>query len=390
MAKIKDTGVEDPTAGIKRLEQYGQYAQAVMLEENGEVVDVERYEGNLDFEERAEIAKMVETVQHAWRNQIHLDISVRALWNIAKSEVPDKEEALRQEANPEKGHDSVLYYQPAVFIDQSEVVCGWYLPSVLTPTRNNEVFEAVEDLCEWSESVLGGSRELDDRLYADPRVCQLIPGECDLTPCGSEPQQTANPVVGAPSACFEDPETGALNFIGDMRTTNALMGALLALVHPDLFNEQIDVLYQLAKASKSTDTPRMSYIRAYWTTPFTQLSLVVNRETPFYFTPSRCSYDIFAAFGVQTKGRLEVPALRARFAFNPGDVVIIPGGLLESGVSKCLGEMICLASHISAEAGLRILPRYKELEPPLRSSLVSNHGLPGGRGLRRHIWGPED
>lgn len=59
-----------------------------------------------------------------------------------------------------------------------------------------------------------------------------------------------------------------------------MLGALLSLVHPALFKEQMQVLQALHHNEQSTShRPLIHQLFNSWTTPFTGTSLIVNRET---------------------------------------------------------------------------------------------------------------
>ncbi|TEB37680.1 hypothetical protein FA13DRAFT_1705801 [Coprinellus micaceus] len=62
-------------------------------------------------------------------------------------------------------------------------------------------------------------------------------------------------------------------------------------------------------------------------------------------------YDFLSTFGWYDEGRFEVPALGARFPYNLGTGIFLPGYIFNHGAARVEGERICLAGFIRPEVG---------------------------------------
>lgn len=161
--------------------------------------------------------------------------------------------------------------------------------------------------------------------------------------------------------------------------TNALIGVLLSLVHPELYRVQMDVLHEICRGKlKVNHDEHMQALFNHWSTPFTAFALIVNRETPYHRDTQggQTMLDVLATFGRYSNGHLNVPLLGSRFVYNPGTLFILPGHLLEHGASQTPGERVCLASFFRPNVGCSVLREaYHELGPPQIDSLARHHGL---------------
>ena len=172
--------------------------------------------------------------------------------------------------------------------------------------------------------------------------------------------------------------------------TNALIGALLYLVHPELFHQQMGVLEELYGGSlKVGKRALMEEAFEGWSSPFTGFALIANRESALHRDKNggKLLLDLLAAFGRYTGGRLDVPLL-GRFAYNPGTGFVLPGHLFQHGASKTEGERICMANFIRPNIGYGVFgDRYTEISPPKVDKLTQHHELPRPhRRSCKNIW----
>jgi hypothetical protein len=158
-----------------------------------------------------------------------------------------------------------------------------------------------------------------------------------------------------------------------------LIGALLAIVHPDLFDIQMQVLEAVAREDFiCKDRALMMQAFHHWTTPFSGFAIIANRETPMHrdLQGGKTLMDILSVFGEYTQGRLDVPLLHRRFMYNPGTAFVLPGGAFEHGASQTDGERICIASFLRPNVGYGALTgEYKELGPPSRNMFADTFGM---------------
>lgn len=190
--------------------------------------------------------------------------------------------------------------------------------------------------------------------------------------------QPQNKKLPSPSASL-NPIGGGCKFLESETDTNALIGVLLSLVHPDLYAMQMEVLKELRGGKLEVNNgAHMHTLFNHWSTPFTAFALIVNRETQCHRDTQggQTLLDVLATFGRYSSGRLNVPLLGSRFVYNPGTSFVLPGHLLEHGASRAHGERVCLASFFRPNVGCGVLrDAYREVGPPEVGDLARHHGL---------------
>lgn len=177
--------------------------------------------------------------------------------------------------------------------------------------------------------------------------------------------------------------------------TNVLIGTLLSLVHPELFDMQYKVLLEVYRKLHSQQCPvsdpeLTEKIFEYWSTPFSGFAVIANRETPFHRDTKggRTMLDILSVFGEYSGGRLEIPLLNARFVYDPRTAFVLPGYLMQHGASRTNGERVCIASYMRPLVGEGVLKGgYEALGPPSADELMESFGLLRAEDPGLNIWG---
>lgn len=192
--------------------------------------------------------------------------------------------------------------------------------------------------------------------------------------------QSHNSTPGPSASLRDNPQTGALSFLADMRETNAILGALLALVHPKLFEEQFRVhLKTYQDRERLTLQPdHVGRLFCHWSSPFTAFALISNRRTRLHrdVKGGRSLLDLVSVFGEYSGGRFEIPLLNARFVYNPGTAVMFPGYMMEHGASEVAGERICIANYFRPNVGYGILPESYQEVPLATLGHLKTYGFP--------------
>ena len=133
-----------------------------------------------------------------------------------------------------------------------------------------------------------------------------------------------------------------------MQESNALLGALLNVMHPELYHQAREGLIQLYNHPNFIrDGEQEALLAALrtWTNPFSALQVIVNRETPLHrdVRGRNAWYDMLVSLGNYTDGRFEVPGIGLRLNYPPGTVIGICSWALLHGAGKVNGDRICLA-----------------------------------------------
>lgn len=129
----------------------------------------------------------------------------------------------------------------------------------------------------------------------------------------------------------------------------ALLNAVMALLHPGLFECGMDVLLELTQRPEiHTDSYDAMEVLKIWPSIFNALSIISNRESPRHRdNNSRPEwYDLLTSVGPFYNSVLELPGIGVRLAYNPGTVFAFSGRVLQHGVCECVGERVSLAFYM--------------------------------------------
>ena len=131
-------------------------------------------------------------------------------------------------------------------------------------------------------------------------------------------------------------------------TTNRLIGGILMVLHPELYDIGCNSLQKLHNFPE--------YVRNFqhlpgalqdWNVPFNALSVVSNRTTPWHRdTLGRKEWlELLVALGDYEDGRFELDGLNILFRYDPGCILATSGKLFRHG-AHCDGERACLAYYM--------------------------------------------
>jgi len=152
-----------------------------------------------------------------------------------------------------------------------------------------------------------------------------------------------------------------MTWLDEIQDLSALIGGILSIVHPTLYQVGLQAFKHLASDTSTVqEHNRYLQILKLWTTPFSGMSVISNRETPIHRdVQSRHSwYDILLTLGDYSNGRIELPSLGVRLQYDPGTVVALAGKVVPHGVPECDGNRVCLAyfmrNNVHERAGVPI------------------------------------
>jgi Oxygenase domain of the 2OGFeDO superfamily len=129
-----------------------------------------------------------------------------------------------------------------------------------------------------------------------------------------------------------------------MSESLSIIGAILAVVHPTLFEAGLDALAELHSGPIDVGQPDLlRKVLEIWGSPFTAVSVIVNRETELHRDTSSPvhSYNILYTGGGYSEGRFEVHGLGLRCRYNPGTVIATLAAVFPHGVGPVNGERVC-------------------------------------------------
>lgn len=131
------------------------------------------------------------------------------------------------------------------------------------------------------------------------------------------------------------------SFLDEMAETNALISAMLSVMHPEQFELGFRTRRELAL--KGFDE-----VIGHWPSCFTALQVINNRTSPEHIDAGAPypAFDIVASTGNYTGGRMNFPTLPLDFQLPPGSIIGLAGHMLKHSVEKYEGDRISFAWFI--------------------------------------------
>lgn len=141
------------------------------------------------------------------------------------------------------------------------------------------------------------------------------------------------------SVSFREP--AALEWLGAISESNAIVSAILAVIHPKLY----DAGWQTTKFLRKTPGVCPEDVLIRWASVFSGVSVISNRETSPHRDGSsrRYWYDILVTLGRYQNCNFKLPGLGYSLEYGPGTVVGLSGRVLEHAVPGFEGDRVCYA-----------------------------------------------
>lgn len=156
-----------------------------------------------------------------------------------------------------------------------------------------------------------------------------------------------------------------------------VLSGVLSIMHPELYQLGQQAMCKLRETSEATGAPwvpcyendRLQEVLEIWGHPWTALSIMVNRATPYHRdTNGRNPWmDLMVTVGEYEHGRLELPGLGVRLEYNPGTIVGLCGKVVVHGAAEVEGDRACLAYY-------------------MRNGVHERLGIPAGTWSRVSYW----
>ncbi|KII83092.1 hypothetical protein PLICRDRAFT_119857, partial [Plicaturopsis crispa FD-325 SS-3] len=240
---------------------------------------------------------------------------------------------------------------PMTVVDMHGVILLWYLPGALCKNRQETIIEhtaRLEPLLRESVSKhVGGNWRTDPALYSAADKCVKVPRGCiNVSPAWfqqghdtpDDHLETSSSLRGR-DAKFTHP------WLEDMAESLALINAVMGIIHPELYLCGRETLLKLGR---STEGESLAYVLRKWGSVFNGAAIIGNRETPIHRDNNSRGqwYDLLATVGTYDDAVMEIPVVGIRLDYSGGTMVGLAGRILSHGVSRSVGERLCLAFYM--------------------------------------------
>lgn len=142
-----------------------------------------------------------------------------------------------------------------------------------------------------------------------------------------------------------------------MTDTFAQLGAILRVIHPDMYAAGRDAIVRLSENPDFvTRTEDLMNILRIWATPFSALSVISNRATPIHIdTGARPAWpDILLTVGSYRYAEMDLPTLGYRLEYRPNTIVAILSKAIPHGVQACQVDRVCIAMYMKDNVHSRL------------------------------------
>lgn len=139
-----------------------------------------------------------------------------------------------------------------------------------------------------------------------------------------------------------------LRWLQEIKESSALIGAVLAIIHPALYEAGIQALRTIAANPEIVEKGgKLPDVLAAWSSPFSGLSVINNRQTPVHRDNGGPYYsmDLLATLGPYVGGTMELPGLGCRVKYDSGTLVALCGRVLPHGATA-QGQRACFAYYM--------------------------------------------
>lgn len=241
---------------------------------------------------------------------------------------------------------------PGHIKDSEGRIMAWYLPSIISKRRQAQVQNAIIRMVDERKKPLPIDTRFGTNWRTHPFWFQdaketRVPGGCICySPCWYEQGHTPPAHKPGPSATLAN-DTGTDPFLAEIQEINALVGGALAIVQPFLFAASMKAWRNVLASKESVKNhARMEELLGLWPSPFTAISLIVNRETPIHRDPKggKFLFDAVLTLGNYKRGRFEIPGVGMRVRYDPGTMVLLASHTLAHGASMVDADRYCIAS----------------------------------------------
>ena len=145
-----------------------------------------------------------------------------------------------------------------------------------------------------------------------------------------------------PSVNFRSP--AALKWLDAISESNSILSAILAVIHPQLY----EAGWQTIEHLRGTSEIDPKGVLSQWASVFSSISIISNCYTPPHWdNGSRYNwYDILATSGSYWNCELKLLGLGIALEYGPGTVVGLAGKVLEHEVCNFKGDRVCYGYFI--------------------------------------------
>jgi len=136
----------------------------------------------------------------------------------------------------------------------------------------------------------------------------------------------------------------------EMQELSALIGSILSIIHPQLYEQGMEGLCCLKTENGFVDDEEELYMALkHWTPPFSTLSVISNWSMPVHHDTKGCNkwIDVLVPLGEKNStGIMTFPGLGISIKYNPLTIVGVAGKVISHRAVFEGGERVCISYYM--------------------------------------------
>ncbi|KAI9430701.1 hypothetical protein H4582DRAFT_2063488 [Lactarius indigo] len=205
--------------------------------------------------------------------------------------------------------------RPCIVIDNQGMILAWHLPGILNDSWQGEMMAATEKL-----HLLLSKHQSSTSWHVDPEIfpsgLEGLQGVINISPAWFQQGHEVSTALRKPAV---------LDWLDCITQSNSILSAILAVIHPELYNAGQDTFKQLRECAEIQPQD----VLHQWTSVFNGISVICNHlMLPHQDGNSRKQW---------------LPGIGLLLEYGPGSVVGLLGGTLKHEVHNFEGERVCYA-----------------------------------------------
>ncbi|KAF8263633.1 hypothetical protein EI94DRAFT_1703844 [Lactarius quietus] len=190
--------------------------------------------------------------------------------NSRSKNAQDTEGSLRRQYPPlDSLAAKIPISKPCIIVDMQGVLLAWYLPRILKDSRQREMMAATETLHPLLDTHQGSALWRNDPKHFSSKTVGPK-GVVTLSPAWF--QQAHNTVQEFPNVCATFKQPAALDWLDAISTSNAILSATLAVIHPQLHDAGQETFNRLRQHPEIQPQD----VLHRWTSVFNGVSVICN------------------------------------------------------------------------------------------------------------------
>ncbi|KAI5999889.1 hypothetical protein F5J12DRAFT_724288 [Pisolithus orientalis] len=140
--------------------------------------------------------------------------------------------------------------------------------------------------------------------------------------------------------------TSAREWVNQMSNMNALLSAILHVIHPQVYADGREALICLGKQVEQWADSDMTSILPIWSSTYSSMSMMVNQASCYHrdINGQDLWYDMLVTVGDYPPLDF-IPTLDLWLCYNPRMIITFSGSALEHGVGTVDRDRACLANR---------------------------------------------